>query len=146
MLRRRMLKRQQHESRQKLMFQVPVAFWWKLLVSVTSTSRKPTATAASVGEQSFKHFYWILFSAEQVHVSIELSPKKGTCNTVTALSTVEEEHRFEYGSCWSTAVQITHTKTLSVLTHQTLPAHRASAMLCFTHMVLIKQCVCGCCT
>lgn len=47
---RRMVEGQQ-ELEQKVMFQMPVAFWWKLIISLAPTSKKPTTPANSDGEQ-----------------------------------------------------------------------------------------------
>ena len=71
---------------------------------------------------------------QQVQVSIKPSPEKGNSSTVTAVTTVEEEYSFEYGSCWSTAVQITHRYS-PVLT-QAAPTPNPFSMQHFSHTAL----------
>lgn len=143
MLRRRMVKGQQ-ELEQKVMFQMPVAFWWKLVISLTPTSRKPTTPANSDWEQwVFSISIETSFSHSQVHVSIKVSTEKKINNTVNALTTVEEEQTvWQLGEHCSTD----NTKRFSQCSHrqlhtQTLPAHSTSGTW---HMGLVKQHVCGC--
>ena len=61
------------------------------------------------------------------------SPEKGIGSTVTALTTVEE-HGFQYGSCWSTAVRITHSYSLSAHpgSSNTKPFQHAALQPCCT--------------